>query len=164
MSSFDAGDGTGAGEAMGDSAADPHPCIGVVRRCEGRGMVDLYFYDDGIVVAKSSNRDFLVHVAGLSVGRGAMRLVNDYIGTQGEAAKRARSERDDLLALHETNYFLRYDDLASAVLKKGFFGNPNLKLTLRDGAAHRFAWKGTMNDPAATDPLLRHCIPNLIEG
>ena len=113
-----------------------------------RAMLDLYLYDDGIVVGRGSIEGAFL--------RTALRATGDRIATEREQQRTdtAGPSRDALLGANANNRLIALSAIAAARFTKHLLGD-RLLLELADGTTEKFEWKRRYNDHAEAERMLR---------
>jgi hypothetical protein len=119
-----------------------------------RRMLDLFIYDDALLVARGSAAG-----AGLrGAGAWAAARARDDQRIRREAA----SGREELLNASPDNRLIAFDHVATARLTKHLLGS-RLVITYTDGATDKFEWKRTYNDHAAVATILTQALGSKLQ-
>jgi len=113
-----------------------------------RTLLDLYVYDDGILVGRSALTSMVLKltVVGREAGDDLDRRRDGSIGA---------TDRNDLLAAHEDNRFIDTSAISAIRYTHPWFPPIyRIDLELADGTRERFEWKRLNNEPKSVARIL----------
>lgn len=134
--------------------------LGTVRNISaGRKSLDLYVFDDGIVVGKGDLKGMALRIAGgTAFGHAGFNAADNVARTFEASFERSVSSatRDEILALDAANRFIPLEAIVAVRLTHPRFPPIyRIDLDMSDGRTERFEWKRLHNDPKAVAALFQ---------